>query len=120
LGHERVVVLGDALWRRRFAADPAIVGRDIRIDDEGYRVIGVMPPKFVFPMTSELWTPLALKPAESNSRDSQYLSVIGLLKPGLTVSRPKPRPRPSHRGWRANTPTPTSSAASFRWPPTSI
>ncbi|MGD0369968.1 MAG: ABC transporter permease, partial [Acidobacteriaceae bacterium] len=87
LGHERVVVLGDALWRRRFAADPAIVGRDIRIDDEGYRVIGVMPPKFIFPMTSELWTPLALKPVESNSRDSQYLSVIGLLKPGLTVSR---------------------------------
>ena len=87
LGHERVVVLGDALWRRRCAADPAIVGRDIRIDDEGYRVIGVMPPKFIFPMTSELWTPLALKPVESNSRDSQYLSVIGLLKPGLTVSR---------------------------------
>jgi len=86
-GHERVAVLGDALWRRRFAADPAIVGRDIRINDEDYRVIGVMPHKFVFPMTSELWTPLALTPAERNARDSQYLSVMGLLKPGRTVSQ---------------------------------
>jgi putative ABC transport system permease protein len=86
-GHERVVVLGDALWRRRFAADPAIVGRDIRIDDEDYRVIGVMPEKFVFPMASELWTPLAFSPAERNARDNQYLTVMGLLKPGRTVSQ---------------------------------
>ncbi|MGB9456950.1 MAG: ABC transporter permease [Bryobacteraceae bacterium] len=86
-GHEHVVVLSDALWRRRFAADSAIVGRDIRIDDEDYRVIGVMPHKFVFPMTSELWTPLALTPAERNGRASLYLSVMGLLKPGRTVSQ---------------------------------
>ena len=86
-GHERVVVLGDALWRSRFAADPNIVGRDVRINDEDYRVIGVMPKKFIFPMTSELWTPLALTPAERNARDSQYLSVMGLLKPGRTVSQ---------------------------------
>jgi putative ABC transport system permease protein len=84
-GHEHVVVLSDALWRRRFAADPSIVGRDIRINDEDYRVIGIMPAKFIFPMTSELWTPLALKPAEQNARDSQYLAVMGLLKPGHTV-----------------------------------
>ena len=86
-GRERVVVLSDALWRRRFAADPATVGRDIRINDEDYRVIGVMPQKFVFPMTSELWTPLALSPAERNARSSQYLSVVGLLKPGRSVGQ---------------------------------
>jgi len=87
LGHERVVVLGDALWRRRFATDPGIVGRDVRIDDEDYRVIGVMPKKFVFPMNSELWTPLALTAAERNARDSRYLAAMGLLKPGRTVSQ---------------------------------
>jgi len=86
-GRERVVILSDALWRRRFAADPAIVGRDIRINDENYRVIGVMPHKFVFPMTSELWTPLALTPAERNDRRNQHLAVMGLLKPGRTVSQ---------------------------------
>jgi len=86
-GRERVVVLGDALWRRRFAADPAIIGRDIRINDEDFRVIGVMPHKFVFPMTSELWTPLSLSPAERNERSSQYLSLMGLLKPGRGISQ---------------------------------
>jgi putative ABC transport system permease protein len=85
-GRERVAVLSDALWRRRFAADPGVVGRDIRIDDQDYRVIGVMPRKFVFPMTSELWTPLALTPAQWNARASQYLNVLGLLKPGRTVA----------------------------------
>ncbi|MGB7759009.1 MAG: ABC transporter permease [Bryobacteraceae bacterium] len=84
-GREHVAVLSDALWRRRFAADPAIVGRDIRIDDEEYRVIGVMPRKFVFPMTSELWTPLTFPAAERNARADRYLAVMGLLKPGRTV-----------------------------------
>jgi len=86
-GH-RVAVLSDALWRRRFAADPAIVGRDIRIDDEDYRVIGVMPKKFVFPMASELWTPLkspTFAADASNARDDRYLTVMGLLKAGRTV-----------------------------------
>jgi putative ABC transport system permease protein len=81
-GHERVVVLSDALWRRRFAGDPSIVGRDIRINDEEYRVIGVMAQKFVFPMTSELWTPLALTPADRHVRENQRLVLVGLLKPG--------------------------------------
>ncbi len=84
-GREHVVVLSDALWRRRFAADPAIVGRDIRIDDEDYRVIGVMPRKFVFPMTSELWTPLKLTAADRVARGDHFLAVMGLLKPGRTV-----------------------------------
>ena len=53
-GYDRVVVLSDALWRRRFAADPQIVGKKIRLDDEDYQVIGVAPPRFEFPMTSEL------------------------------------------------------------------
>jgi len=85
-GHEHVAVLSDALWRRRFAADPGIVGRDIRIDDEDYRVIGVMQRKFVFPMTAELWTPLTLTPAARASRDNHTLIVMGLLKPGRRLS----------------------------------
>ena len=86
-GQARVAVLSDSLWRRRFAADPSVVGREIRVNDEAYRVIGVMPKNFVFPMTSELWTPLRLTPAESNARDSHYLTLMGLLKPGRTVAQ---------------------------------
>jgi predicted permease len=53
-----VVLLSDALWRARFAADPSIVGRTIELDDRTVEVIGVMPPAFKFPTpTQELWLP---------------------------------------------------------------
>src|SRR4051812_4509504 len=48
-GREREVVLGDALWRRRYGADRGIVGKTIRLDDQDYLVTGVAPPKFTFP-----------------------------------------------------------------------
>ncbi|MGH7656372.1 MAG: ADOP family duplicated permease [Gemmatimonadaceae bacterium] len=52
-----VVLLSDALWRRRFAADSAIVGRTITLNDKPVTVIGVMPPGFAFPRRAEFWTP---------------------------------------------------------------
>src|SRR5262245_19037604 len=54
-----VVLLGYDLWRERFASDSAVVGRDIRIDGTLRRVVGVMPPRFGFPVRSALWLPLA-------------------------------------------------------------
>ena len=62
-GREREVVLSDRLWKRRFAADPAIAGKTIRLDDQNFLVTGVMPPSFDFPMATELWTPMAMTPA---------------------------------------------------------
>src|SRR5512133_976832 len=55
-GREREVVLSDRLWHRRFAADPGIVGKTIRLDDRNYLVTGVMPSSFDFPMATEIWT----------------------------------------------------------------
>jgi putative ABC transport system permease protein len=57
-GHEKVVVLADSLWRRRFASDPGVIGRAITIDGDNYTVVGVMPPGFAHPPRVELWTPL--------------------------------------------------------------
>jgi putative ABC transport system permease protein len=56
----RVVILSDALWRRRFGADPAIVGRTITLDDDPHLVIGIMPKGFqsVLAPSAELWAPL--------------------------------------------------------------
>lgn len=51
-----VVVLSDALWRRRFGGDPSIVGRGVRLDGRPHTVIGVMPPGIGFPINSRLWT----------------------------------------------------------------
>jgi putative ABC transport system permease protein len=84
---EREVVLGDSLWRRRFGGDAALLGRTIRLDDENYTVIGVMPPGFYFPRPSrELWVPLALTSEERNSRSALLVDSMGRLKPGRRLA----------------------------------
>jgi putative ABC transport system permease protein len=87
-GSEREVVLGDSLWRRRFGGDPALVGRSIRLDDQNYTVIGIMPPNFHFPTPwREMWVPLALTPEERTSRNALLLESVGRLKPGSTPAQ---------------------------------
>jgi putative ABC transport system permease protein len=86
-GSEREVVLSDALWRRRFGADPNIVGKSLRLDDQDYTIVGVMPAKVEFPLATEIWTPMALKPDERNSRRLQELESVGRLKPGVTLEQ---------------------------------
>ncbi len=86
-GREREVILSDALWRSRFAADRAIVGQPVRLDDQSYTVVGVMPASFDFPLATQVWTPLALTTAQRGSRSSQSLQTIGRLKPGSTIEQ---------------------------------
>ena len=81
------VVLGDALWRRRFGADRNIIGRPILIDKETYTVAGVMPPGFeFFERGVELWTPLVLDPDRSKP-SFHYLLGVARIKPGVTVQQ---------------------------------
>ncbi|HEX6832447.1 MAG TPA: ABC transporter permease, partial [Rudaea sp.] len=64
-GHDRVVVLSDALWRNRFDADPKILERSLRLDGESYRVIGVLPPRFMFPrVEAGFFVPFAFAPEQ--------------------------------------------------------
>jgi putative ABC transport system permease protein len=86
-GRERVVILSERLWKRRFGGAPSIVGQDIRFDDENFTVIGVMPRNFDFPLTMEVWTPYAMPPARRNSRGDHNLMTIARLKPGVTVDQ---------------------------------
>lgn len=79
-GREREAILSDGLWRRRFGGDPQIIGKAVRVDDQPYTVIGVMPAGFAFPLGTELWTPLALKPALRSSHAFQELASMGRLK----------------------------------------
>ena len=83
-GRHHVVILSDALWKRRFDGNPSIVGRRIMVDGDPREVIGVMPPRFAFPEGCEIWTPLAFDPKTAPPRDRRYLTVIGRLKPGRT------------------------------------
>lgn len=87
-GSEREVVLGDSFWRRHFGGDRTLVGRTIRLDDQNYTVIGIMPPKFAFPTPwRELWVPLALTPEARNSRSTLLVDSMGRLKPGRRLAQ---------------------------------
>src|SRR5262249_37968991 len=84
----RVALLSHELWRRRFGAEAGIIGQAIRLDDQSYTVVGVMPPGFNFPnKETELWTPIAFNAEAANARNSFYLSVIARLNPGVTLER---------------------------------
>ncbi len=85
-GAPHVAILSEGLWRSRFGQDPKIIGRSIDINTEAYTVVGVMPGKFLFPLIgiSNIWTPLALTPAERADRNSSWFESFGRLKPGLT------------------------------------
>ena len=81
-GTRNVAVLSDRLWRRRFHADPGVVGRAIDISGEMYTVAGVMPPDFEFRYPeAEIWTPLRL------TASSPWLQVAARLKAGVSVAR---------------------------------
>src|SRR5262249_20362265 len=81
-----VVVLSDGLWRRRFGADPDIVGRSISLNDRTHRVIGVMSPASAFPRQTDAWVPIAFTPMQrmDAARGSQFLDIVARLQPGMT------------------------------------
>lgn len=85
-GAGRVAVLSYGLWNRRFGSDTGIVGRDITLDGANYTVIGVMPKGFEFPQEAELWIPMGFTPEEAQVQ-SEFLDVVGTLKPGVTVEQ---------------------------------
>src|SRR5262245_37860434 len=85
-GAEPVVMLSDDVWRRRYNADPSIVGRSITVNGSAHTVIGVMPPKFMFPETQRLWVTLAPY-AEKTTRNERNNDVFGRLKPGVTTDQ---------------------------------
>lgn len=97
-GRDRVAVLSDALWRRRFGGDPGIVGRTVSLDDveagEGrYEVVGVMPPGFAYPVgvsrPTDIWIPYVVPDGQrirNPASRSNYLQVIARLKPGVSLA----------------------------------
>ncbi|HKQ77974.1 MAG TPA: ABC transporter permease [Blastocatellia bacterium] len=86
LNGPNVAVLSDSLWRRRFGADSAIIGRQVRLDDNIYTVIGVMPSAFenVLAPSAALWSPLQYDQSlPPQSREwGHHLRMLGRLRPG--------------------------------------
>jgi MacB-like periplasmic core domain len=87
LGKEHVVVLRHALWESRFGSDPGLIGRTIRLDNEPYTVIGVLPAGGSFDRAfNQLWLPLAFKP-ENMTRNFHWFGSIARLKQGVTLEQ---------------------------------
>jgi putative ABC transport system permease protein len=86
---DRVVVLSDGLWKRRFGADPRIVGKTISLDGNRYTVIGVAASRFSFPDRPDLWVPLVFSPddIDPSNRGAHGMGVIGRLAPNVTVAQ---------------------------------
>ena len=87
-GAPRTVVLSNALWQKRFASDPRIVGESITLGGESYTVIGVMPPRFRFLVASDVFLPIGLWADQFRDRDTHPgISVLARMKPGVSVEQ---------------------------------
>jgi len=94
------VVISDALWKRQFGGDPNVIGKRIRLDEDGYTIVGVMPPDFRHPGKGlsgdvELWVAagyVALPFPVPPVRSARFIpGAIGRLKPGLSIKEAQQR-----------------------------
>jgi hypothetical protein len=85
-GAAPVAILSHATWRSKFGGDPRILGRAITLDGRNCTVIGVMPEGFRFALSPELWTQLAIDPANAG-RDIPNLLIFAKLKRGLSLKQ---------------------------------
>jgi predicted permease len=100
-GRNPVVVIGHALWQRRFGADPEIIGKAITVNKQQLTVIGVIPPEYTGMMNgwaTELWVPAMMTPLlepgnadRLNHRGSKWVNLVGRLKPGVTIDQARSR-----------------------------
>jgi predicted permease len=116
-GHGQVVVIGDGLWRRRFAADTAVVGRTLRLDDTPYEIIGVLPAGFHFPKISdlyslpvaaerpEIWIPFVVEPREVAIPFGLFnYACIARLKAGVSPAQAVAELKPIQAGFASQAP----------------
>ncbi len=92
-GRNRVAVLSEAFWQRRFGGDPNILSRTITLNGENYNVVGIMPRGFQFGrelgVQVDLWVPLTFTPAQltPNNLTNEFLFVLGRLKNGVAFQQ---------------------------------
>jgi putative ABC transport system permease protein len=87
-GRTNYALLSHALWQRRFGGDLAIAGKAIRLRDQSYTVVGVLPAGFsVLGSAVDVWIPLGLDPHDVRTAGMRFLTVIARLKPGVAIGR---------------------------------
>ncbi len=86
VGGPRVAVISDGFWKRRFGADPDIVGRELLVDEQVGTVVGVLPPGFDLFGSPDLWLPLTFGSESMTVRRFHFLRAIGKLGAGIELS----------------------------------
>ena len=88
-GGPAVAMIGYGLWHRRFAGDPATVGRSLDLDGRRHEVVGVMPPGIDMPYGAEVWTPLQANPSAMSLRErgAHVYELMARLRPGVGVNQ---------------------------------
>jgi len=88
-GNEHVVMLTNSAWLKRYNADPRVIGREMRMDDEPYTIVGVAPASFDELFTdAEFFRPYAIRPEEANpeARYAGSVRLLGRLRPGVSLA----------------------------------
>jgi putative ABC transport system permease protein len=87
-GQDQVVVIGDDLWRRNFAADPNIINRRISVNGQNYTVVGVMPRELSsLYRVVQIWSPLVFPEQDRTNRGDHKYLVVGRIKSGVTLAQ---------------------------------
>ena len=99
MGHEKVAVISHALWQSMFGSDADVLHRSLLLDGKNYQIVGVMPPGFEYPhstdlaygesryKTTQVWIPLALTPPQMADRDNSRGNAVARLKPGVSIAQ---------------------------------
>src|SRR6185436_12813936 len=87
-GAAGTTLLSYRLWQTRYGGDPAVIGRQVRLDDEAYTVVGVMPREFRFPTAdAQLWAPLRFTEENYVDRNDNWMYVVGRLRPDASLGQ---------------------------------
>jgi predicted permease len=87
-GQLPVALLNESLWRRKFSADPSVIGHTLRLGNFAFTVVGIVPGRQAYPTWADVWIPLSfLEPQLKDIRRFHPLEVIARLKPGVTVEQ---------------------------------
>ena len=88
-GREKVVIISQGLWQRRFGGSEEVLGKPLKLDGEDYAIVGVMPAGFRLPdqHERELWTPIAFKDNEKTLYYARYIDAVGRLKRGVSPAQ---------------------------------
>ena len=85
-GKDNVAMLSYSYWKQRFGGDTSVIGRDIVLNGNPDKIVGVLPPNFDLLEKNAVWTTLTIRP-ETRNPGGRYLTVIGRLKPGVTIQQ---------------------------------